>query len=283
MYFTGSKEEKHPYLQICLRTNRTLQIQRPGECGNQVHGGHGCVRFCPAVGVALCRSCVCRNSIGETFVSSLEMTFLTVRIWLQCVLAAIIIVSLKGIFLQFTHLPHLFRRSLSDSIVWLLTFWATVMLDVHLGLIVGAVLNVFILLRVALNPIIDVTEETDFADLNLSPKYYQDVHAKEGFATLKLYGNLNFANAAKTQTAIEQTLKKLRSGCIGATKNIGDEEGGIPSPPRERQQQTSKFFLILDVSCLSGIDSSGCNTLVNIRNKLRKTGVHLALVGPSGE
>ena len=210
------------------------------------------------------------------------MTFLTFGILLQCVLAAIIIVSLKGIFLQFTHLPHLFRRSLSDSIVWLLTFWATVMLDVHLGLIVGAVLNVFILLHVALNPIIDVTEETDFADLNLSPKYYQDVHAKEGFATLKLYGNLNFANAAKTQTTIEQTLKKLRSGCIGATKSIGaDEEGGIPSP-RERQQ-TSKFFLILDVSCLSGIDSSGCNTLVNIRNKLRRTSVHLALVGPSGE
>ena len=84
---------------------------------------------------------------------------------LQCVLAAIIIVSLKGIFIQITQLPNLFRRSLSDSLVWLLTFWATVMLDVHLGLIVGAVLNVLILLRVALNPIIEVTEETDFADL----------------------------------------------------------------------------------------------------------------------
>ena len=210
------------------------------------------------------------------------MTFLTLRLWLQCVLAAIIIVSLKGIFLQFTHLPRLFRRSLSDSIVWLLTFVATVVLDVHLGLIVGAVLNVCILLRVALNPIIEVTEETDFADLNLSPKYFQDVNAKEGFATLKLYGNLNFANAAKTQTAIEQTLKSLRSGCIGAPKNIGAvEENGIPRP-RERRP-TSKFFLILDVSGLSGIDSTGCNTLVNVRNKLRKTSVHLALVGPSGE
>ena len=52
---------------------------------------------------------------------------------MQCVLAAIIIVSLKGIFLQFTQLPQLFRRSLSDSLVWLVTFWATVMLDVHLG------------------------------------------------------------------------------------------------------------------------------------------------------
>lgn len=205
-----------------------------------------------------------------------------IMILLQCVLAAIIIVSLKGIFLQFTHLPRLFRRSLSDGYVWLATFFATVMLDVHLGLIVGAVLNVLILLSVALNPIIEVTEETDFADLNLSPKYYQDVHSKEGFATLKLYGDLNFANAAKTQTAIEGTLKNLRSGCIGAPKNIAaDEEDGIPS--RRERQPTSKFFLILDVSGLSGIDSTGCNTLVNVRNKLRKTSVHLVLVGPSGE
>ena len=79
-----------------------------------------------------------------------------IMILLQCVLAAIIIVSLKGIFLQFTHLPRLFRRSLSDGYVWLATFFATVMLDVHLGLIVGAVLNVLILLSVALNPIIEV-------------------------------------------------------------------------------------------------------------------------------
>ena len=116
---------------------------------------------------------------------------------------------------------------------------------------------------------------------NLSPKYYQDVHAKEGFAALKLYGNLNFANAAKTQTTIEQTLKKLR--LEAPVNSRADEEDGIPSPRERRPGQTSKFFLILDVSGLSGIDSTGCNTLVNVRNKLRKTGVHLALVGPSGE
>ena len=66
--------------------------------------------------------------------------------WLQCVLAAIIIVSLRGIFVQVTQLEFYFKRSASDTLVWFLTFWATVLLDVHLGLIVGAVLNVFILI-----------------------------------------------------------------------------------------------------------------------------------------
>ena len=209
---------------------------------------------------------------------------------LQCVLAAIIIVSLKGIFVQVTQLEFYFKRSASDTLVWFLTFWATVLLDVHLGLIVGAVLNVMILLRVALSPVIEVTEETDFADLNLSPKFYQDVHAREGLVALKLYGNLNFANAARTQNVIEQTLKRLRSNVPKklafnnhAKEMVADEEDGIPSRMERRQSATSKFFLILDVSGLSGIDSTGCNTLVNVRNKLRKTSVHTALVGPSGE
>ena len=137
----------------------------------------------------------------------------------------------------------------------------------------------------------EVAEETDYPDLNLSPKFYQDVHAAEGIATLRLYGYLNFANAAKTQTAIEAALKELRAE-LRATESGAAEESAVPSRQqqgRRRRGRTaaaaaaSKFFLVLDVSGLSGIDSSGCYALVNVRNRLRKSGVHLALVGPAGE
>ena len=54
----------------CLRTLLSfLQINCPGERWNAVHGGHGCVRFCSALGLALCWPFVCRNSIGKNFLN----------------------------------------------------------------------------------------------------------------------------------------------------------------------------------------------------------------------
>lgn len=59
----------------------------------------------------------------------------------QAVLSAIIVHALKGMFKQFSDLPPLWRHSKMDLTVWTVTFAATVVLGVDVGLVVGVAVN----------------------------------------------------------------------------------------------------------------------------------------------
>ncbi|ELU09702.1 hypothetical protein CAPTEDRAFT_129630 [Capitella teleta] len=53
------------------------------------------------------------------------------------VLSAIVIVNLKGMFLQLLDLRTLWRASKTDMMIWLVVFLSTVLIDVDIGLFVG--------------------------------------------------------------------------------------------------------------------------------------------------
>ena len=55
----------------------------------------------------------------------------------RCVLASIIMVALRAMFLQLMDLPKLWKVSKWDFAVWLITFLTTVFLDVPYGLLVS--------------------------------------------------------------------------------------------------------------------------------------------------
>ncbi|CAL1539051.1 unnamed protein product [Lymnaea stagnalis] len=99
--------------------------------------------------VSLSRSLVQEDVGGKTQVTGLVSSALLLIVLLvvgpyfrtlpDCVLAAIILVALKGMFKQFGDLKTLWGISLIDFATWLITFSATVFLDVDLGLLVGVV------------------------------------------------------------------------------------------------------------------------------------------------
>lgn len=59
----------------------------------------------------------------------------------KCVLACIIIVSLRGALRKFKDVPAKWRASRNDAIVWLVTMSATALISVELGLLVGVVFS----------------------------------------------------------------------------------------------------------------------------------------------
>lgn len=59
----------------------------------------------------------------------------------KCVLACIIIVSLRGALRKFTDVPEKWRASRNDAIVWLVTMSTTALISVELGLLVGVVFS----------------------------------------------------------------------------------------------------------------------------------------------
>ncbi|XP_078323480.1 prestin-like isoform X2 [Crassostrea virginica] len=61
----------------------------------------------------------------------------------QCVLSAVVLMSLRGMFLQYTELPSLWRKSKIDFMIWVVTAASTIVLDAEIGIIIGIVFSVF--------------------------------------------------------------------------------------------------------------------------------------------
>lgn len=70
----------------------------------------------------------------------------------KCVLACIIIVSLRGALRKFMDIPAKWRASQSDAIVWLVTMSTTVLISVELGLLVGIVFSMICIIFKTQNP-----------------------------------------------------------------------------------------------------------------------------------
>lgn len=51
----------------------------------------------------------------------------------QCVLSGIIVVALKGMYTQALQLKRFHKESKIESLTWMVTFWAVVLVDVDIG------------------------------------------------------------------------------------------------------------------------------------------------------
>ena len=70
----------------------------------------------------------------------------------KCVLACIIIVSLRGALRKFKDVPSKWRASRNDAIVWLVTMSATALISVEMGLLVGIVFSMSCVIFKTQNP-----------------------------------------------------------------------------------------------------------------------------------
>nr|CDJ82606.1 Sulphate transporter domain containing protein [Haemonchus contortus] len=105
------------------------------------------------VGASLSRSSVCEMSGANTqlytvFSSTLLLTvILSLGPFLEplpmCILACIVIVSLKSLFLQFKELPRYWRISKYDFAIWLTACVTTIITDVTKGLIISLTFALF--------------------------------------------------------------------------------------------------------------------------------------------
>ena len=64
----------------------------------------------------------------------------------NCVLSSIIVVSLKGMFLQFYDLVAQWKISRIDATIWICSFLGVVIVDIDYGLVIGIIISLFVLL-----------------------------------------------------------------------------------------------------------------------------------------
>ena len=95
-------------------------------------------------------------------------------------LSSIIVVSLKGMLMQFSDLKQVWRTSRGDAVIWFATFAAVVGLDIDIGLAVGVAVSVVVLLLRNQKPETALLGNIDGTDIYLDIKKYKAVRSLGG-------------------------------------------------------------------------------------------------------
>ncbi|XP_003742720.1 sulfate transporter [Galendromus occidentalis] len=112
----------------------------------------------------------------------------------KATLSAIIVVSLKKIFMQVRDFKTFWRLSVIDGHVWLVAFFATVVIDVVNGLVIGVVFSLLTLVYKVQTPQTFLLGNTPNSDYYVPLKLYAQSREVPGVKIFQYGGPLHFAN-----------------------------------------------------------------------------------------
>jgi len=159
-----------------------------------------------------------------------------------CVLAAIIVSSLTGMFKKLTDLTKYWERGSGDGLLWLFTFLTTVFVDVDLGLVVGIVLSLLLTLARGFSP---------------------SVMYQRSSNVLYVKGPLNYLTLGLTKLLVEARLRHICKSFTGQRNTSvkleeGEGEGEVPRSEDELlAEEEEREALVLDLSGLTHLDKDG--------------------------
>lgn len=230
--------------------------------------------LCFPCGTSLSRSLVQERAGGKTqlasFISCLFLLF--VLLYLaplfsalpKCILAAIIIVALKGMFLQVKDFWKAWKISRLDAMVWMVAVIAVVLTSIDFGLLLGVCFTIFVVLIRIVIPNLVVLGNIPKTEIYLDVERYECKEIKNikiyHYGGILCFLNREFFKNSLMKDIFEKSKKKIIS--------LSDEK--ISS--FAHRAITS---VILDCSSISYLDMSAINTLLEIKNELTENGISL--------
>uniref|UniRef100_A0A8C6ZS00 Solute carrier family 26 member 1 n=1 Tax=Nothoprocta perdicaria TaxID=30464 RepID=A0A8C6ZS00_NOTPE len=210
----------------------------------------------------------------------------------KCVLACIIIVSLRGALRKFRDVPARYHVNKVDTLVWIITMSASALISTEIGLLVGIIFSMLCIIvrtqqpRTALLGQIQNTNfyEDDLEYKNLSsvpkvkifrfeaPLYYanRNYFLKSLYRLTDLDPNLEAARRKKYEKKEQQQLKK---GDQTSANGLGMEETIVQLVPKQIDFQA----IIVDCSSISFLDTTGVNTLKEILKDYKELNISVLL------
>ncbi|XP_052678616.1 sulfate transporter-like isoform X2 [Crassostrea angulata] len=220
----------------------------------------------------------------------------------KCVLAAIIIVALKGMFRQFLELPKLWKLSKIDFLIWILSFLATVILDVDLGLLFGVVVAIFTIVYRVQRPYVCVLGQMPGTDIYRDVSVYKEaveiprvkIFRFENaifFVSVEHFKNMLFkytCNPRHVKQDIEAAENKIRKEKANFEKitfqnTTNEVELRVTNDditefcPTVEVPDVGIDTIILDCSTWSFIDSMGVKALTSVVNDFREVNIKIHL------
>lgn len=222
---------------------------------------------------AFSRSAVNHNAGAKTAVSNIVMA-VTVMVTLlflmplfqytpNLVLGAIIVTAVIGL-VDLPSAYQIWKIDKFDFLVMLCAFFGVIFISVEEGLAIAVGISVFKVLLQITRPKTVMLGNIPGTDIYRNSHQYKDAVEIPGFLILSIESPINFCN---TNYLNERLLRWIAD--------------------YEAEEATKKHlglrFVILDLSAVSAIDTSGISFFKELRRILEKKGVELVLVNPIGE
>lgn len=198
---------------------------------------------------------------------------------LQCILASVVVVALKGMLTQVFEFPQFKRKSMKDGIVWMVTFLVVVLVAIDIGLLVGIVMSLFCIILNGMKPHACILGRIPGTDLFLDIERFEKAIEIPFVKIFHYGGSINFA----TKSSFREILcKKLGINLIQEiqfSKRPDDELK--PSGKASFISSLNFKYLILDFSALTSIDPSSITLLTSVIDDFVKLDVKVNIVGCS--
>ncbi|CAG0881842.1 unnamed protein product [Darwinula stevensoni] len=235
----------------------------------------------------------------------------------QAVLAAIILVALRGLFRQVSDLRRAWQVNKLDAFVWLATFLSAVIIDIDFALGIGFAASVFTLILRNQRPKAYLLGHIPETGIYVDIRRYSLAKEEEGIKILRYEAGLNFANretfmqlvfqlthlepakwkkiVAKYQKNLAaqrgkkaEKVKKGKKGKKGNAELVmqtnGSSEPSATATMEEKMEPQLPFRnLIFDMTGVTAVDASGVITLTRIFTDYTSIGVNVYFVGATGK
>ncbi|KAJ4961875.1 hypothetical protein NE237_021785 [Protea cynaroides] len=223
---------------------------------------------------AFSRSAVNYNAGAKTAVSNIVMA-VTVMVTLlflmplfhytpNVVLGAIIITAVIGLI----DIPAAFliwKIDKFDFLVLICAFLGVIFISVQEGLSIAVGMSVFKVLLQITRPRTVMLGNIPGTDIYRNLHHYKEARRVPGLLILSIEAPINFANSTYLNERISRWIEEYEA------EDQGDEK------------HSDLQFVILDLTAVSAIDTSGVSLIKDLKKAMMKRGLELVLVNPVGE
>uniref|UniRef100_A0A803VWC1 Solute carrier family 26 member 6 n=1 Tax=Ficedula albicollis TaxID=59894 RepID=A0A803VWC1_FICAL len=202
----------------------------------------------------------------------------------KAILAAIIIVNLKGMFKQFRDLSTLWKSNRVDLLVWIVTFVATLLLNLDIGLAVSVAFGLLTVIFRTQLPHYSILGRISDTDVYRDVTEYDLAQEVPGVKIFRSSSTVYFANVELYAEALK---KKVGDSLFSpAVIELSGGESSQPSEPSLQSlglPQPSFHTVILDFSPVSFVDTVSIKILKNIFKDFQEIEVDVFVAGCGGE
>ncbi|XP_078052964.1 prestin isoform X2 [Augochlora pura] len=241
---------------------------------------------CMPVSASLSRSLIQQTVGGRTQIASVVscLILLIILLWIgpffeslpRCVLAAIIVVALKGMFQQAAQLLKFWKLNKCDAMIWIATFIMVVIVNIDVGLLFGILMSLGIILLQSIRPYTCLLGHIPNTDLYLDISRYKAAIEIPALKIFQYCGTLNFANCNYFKSELYRIVGANPQKIMEHRQKL--RENGIYIDTEDLEDKQELRCVIMDMGALSYIDSSGVFTLHSVIQEYNQIDVHFYLV-----
>ncbi|XP_073429733.1 prestin isoform X1 [Dendrobates tinctorius] len=169
-----------------------------------------------AVTCSMSRSLVQESTGGNTQIAGLLSSLMVLVVILvvgylfeplpQTVLAAIVMVNLKGMFKQFADIPRLWRTSRLELAIWVVSFLASVSLGLDYGLLVAVAFAILTVIYRTQSSQYRILGQVPNTDIYCDIEEYEEIKQYPGIKIFQANTSLYFANSDLYVSALKKKI-----------------------------------------------------------------------------